>query len=206
MTPGNRSDVKPGERVREMLRECEEEVKREYQPIHNLGLAIIVAATNSRNASRDWIQAGSEKERIVKEAYIFYEYIYFYMHLVVRQGSAFLTGNQLEKVQDLLTQLIPAVAIDSYFFHWPEPMKVKMVEEFIDNLNEAEVEYSGIVTVGRCSTASAKSMEIFLRLAVRISDLCLAGSEPDMLILDLAMTEWRAMLLDDRMYDIRRNC
>lgn len=79
-----------------------------------------------------------------------------------------------------------------------------MVEEFVDNLNEAELEYTEVVRGSLGNTASAKLMEVFLRLTIRVSDLCIAGNEPNMLIIDLAINEWKAMQLGDLMGEISR--
>lgn len=116
MTLGNRSDGNLCERsVGKILQECEEKIKREYQPIGNVGLAIIRAATNSRDATKHWIEALSEPKRLEKEASVFFEYIYAYTHLAMRHGFATLTKSQMQKAQAFLVELIPAVAIDFIF-------------------------------------------------------------------------------------------
>src|SRR6478736_3180021 len=106
-----------------LFEETKKRVDQEYTPMGKVSLAITKAATNSRDVIKSGIEASSEKARKEIEVYIFYEFLYFYMHMTMRAAAAQLTEAQIGKLQEYLGPLISSVAIDSYFAHWPDDLK-----------------------------------------------------------------------------------
>jgi hypothetical protein len=173
------------------------------KPITEISLAIVTASVNSRDAVKALIEASSEKERQEREIYIFYEFIYFYMHVTMRHAFVHLTDSQIESLQGILGPLISSVAIDSYFAHWPNHLKEKMVNEFYDKLNDAEIEYAQSTQVDSAFAGeddfAQKSKALLIKLGSNVSALA-SDSEKDIAIVMpvsvIALREWGAMQLD----------
>ena len=73
-------------------------------------MAIVQAATNCRDATKGLIQASTEKDRIEREIYIFYEFIDSFMHMTLREAFVALNTIQMEKLQGYLGPLISSTA------------------------------------------------------------------------------------------------
>jgi hypothetical protein len=130
------------EETERLIRMTEQEVKRENGPLGDIGLAIVQASMNCRDAAKRWIESAIESDRQQEQIYLFFEFLYFYTHMTLRKARGQVSDMHLQKLQDFLIILIPATAIDSYFAHWPSHLKEKMSKEFGERLNDAEHEYS----------------------------------------------------------------
>ena len=192
------------QQVEELFEKAQKETLIEYEPIGKVGAAIIQASVNNRDETKKWIDAPTEVKRLEREAYVFFEYIYFYMHLTMRHAYSTLSTPQVQKLQEYLALLIPSVAVDSYFAHWPDDVKEKMTGEFIEKLNDAEIEYTELVRNSKSENGGDKFLEMFSLLASHISDLC--GSNIALvarpLIIHQAFQEWTKMDLDTLMTEI----
>ena len=74
---------------------------------------------------------------------LFYEFLYFFAHLTLRSGVARgLTASQVKKFQSYLGPLLASTAVDTFFLHWSTELKAKMMGEFFEKLNDAEIEYA----------------------------------------------------------------
>lgn len=60
----------------------------------------------------------------------------------MRSAFTQMTEQQTGKLQGYLGPLISSTAVDSFFGHWPEDMKERVRDEFLEKLNDAELEYS----------------------------------------------------------------
>jgi hypothetical protein len=201
-----------GRRERELKRrfaEIEQRVRKENAPLGAVGLAIVQAATNARDQTKPMIKAPDEKDRIQREIYIFYEFIYFFMHMTMRQAFAGLTAACLQELQTYLGPLISSVAIDSYFAHWPQDRKERMISEFYDKLNDAELEYTQS-TQFETELQGEERMKtqlraFFMKLASNGANWAV-DDESDLSVLppviELSIREWKNMKLDALIADV----
>ena len=205
--PGIESFGRSERELKRRLAVIEKQVQAETKPLGDIGLAIMQAATSCRDAAKPLIQAPSEKDRIQREIYVFYEFIYFFMHITKRQAFAVLSAPQMEKLQGYLDPLISSTAIDSYFAHWPEDLKQKITRDFYEKLNESEVEYS------ECAKSVMTAMRLGLRpvsnnpvdqalvttLASNVANLAVDDETALAVIIPVtqaAITQWNNMRLD----------
>jgi hypothetical protein len=135
-------------KARRIIRVAEAEVQKTTKPLGEVSLAIIRASHTCSEAYKPLIQfadghVADDKEKQLAEIYVFYEFIYFFMHLTMRSALAQqLTEQQIGKMQSYLVPVISSTAVDSFCAHWHEDLKEKMRSEFITKLNNAELEYS----------------------------------------------------------------
>ncbi|PYJ35969.1 MAG: hypothetical protein DME88_00270 [Verrucomicrobia bacterium] len=194
---------------KKQLVEIEEQLQAETKPLGDISLAVVRAATNCRDATKPFIKAPTEDKRIECEILIFYEFIYFFLHMTMRQAFAVLTESQIQALQACLGPLISSTAIDSYFAHWPQDLKGKITGEFYEKLNRAEVEYS---TVTQSDTArqgeglfAAKLRALFMTLGSNIASLAV-NDEKDLTVIvpvtQAAITQWKDMRLNSLMANI----
>jgi hypothetical protein len=198
-----------------MIRDIKKQVRASLKPLEEVGEAIINASTNCRDAIKGLINAPTEKERQQREIFIFYEFIYFYMHLTMRQAFASLPESSIKNLQGYLGPLISSVSIDSYFAHWPNDLKKKMTDEFYDKLNDAELEYAAC-TYDKSSNDGEERMKnllaaLFMKLASNVADLAggLAGGEKeDVTIItpamQIAIDQWEKMQLGKLITEVKR--
>ena len=196
------------------LTETQKHVQEEYKPLGALGKAIIQASVNCRDGVKKLIDMPTDKERQQREIFIFYEFIYFYLHLTLRQAFGNLTKEQTYRLQDYLGTLISSVAIDSYFAHWPQDLKQKMIDEFYQKLQEAEFEYSECTDGLQFEPSNDKKdrakdiyRTLFFKLSSNVANLASDKEnnfEKALPIMDIAMNEWIAMRLDLLIADVKK--
>ena len=109
----------------------------EMKPVTDIGLAIVRAATNCRDETKPLVRASGGQTVIAREILIFYEFLYFFMHMSLRQAFA-TPGTDIEALQAILGPLIWSTAIHSYCGHWPAHLKQKITRQFYEKLNQAE--------------------------------------------------------------------
>jgi len=193
--------------VEGIIRDAEEKVEREYGPIGKLGSAIIAAATNSRDHTKKYIIIADEKKRLEREVFLFYEHVYFFTHLSLRECFAGLSSDKLGKVHLYLEDMIPSVAIDSYFQHWPDDLKKRMTIEFIEKLQISENEYTEEIRQSSQSSSEGKLLGLFVFHASHIVQLCERESEWESLMLplvDVSMNEWKKAQFQDCVLKIKQ--
>jgi hypothetical protein len=113
-------------------------------PFGTLGFAIIRAANQCTERMKPLLPPAKTKhDAILREMYVLYEYLYFFMHMMNRaaDGQGF-SAKQIEELQQSVYPPVIATAIDSFMLHWPEEHKAKIEAEFCDNLNSAFIEYT----------------------------------------------------------------
>lgn len=191
-----------------LFAEAQQRVNQEYGPMGKVSLAIVTAATNFRDVIKGRIVGSDERARKQIEVFVFYELLYFYMHMTMR-ATAQLTESQITKLQAYLSPTISATAIDSYCAHWPEDLKQKMIAEFYDNLNKAESEYTectkNIKATGD-EGAKQRIQALFESLTMTIAHLVTNGQPDfavDALVFRTAIDEWTKMHLDQLMKDVK---
>jgi len=127
--------------IEDMLRRIESNVQAKYAPIASIGKEIIDASVAVRDKVKPFIP-GTEIKKIEREAYVFFEAIWFWTHIASHQIFHILPEQQIDEAVEFLGKALPETAIDSYFGHWDTELKRKMLAQFVDNLNTTESEYS----------------------------------------------------------------
>jgi hypothetical protein len=131
----------------------EREIRRKFNTMHNdvelrtstlgaIGVAIVKASNSCFEQMKPFINNTDHKKRQKLEVYLFFEFLYFFMHLTIRYAFSQLNEKQISKLQRYLGPMIVVTAIDTFFMHWPDDLKQKLRSEFYDKLNEAELDYS----------------------------------------------------------------
>jgi hypothetical protein len=129
-----------------IMRDAELRTERVLRPIGAIGFSIIQGSTNCRDAAIKLIKSEDPNERLEKEIFLFFEFIYFFMHWTLRSAFERIDQTKLKLLQDFLLEIVPPAAIDSYFAHLPIDAKNDLIDEFVERLDKTEVEY------GTCST------------------------------------------------------
>jgi hypothetical protein len=158
------------------------------------------------------IDAPAERDRVVREMYIFYDFIYFYAHLTVRHACAQLPEPQIQDLQACLGPHLSRTAIDSYCAHWPDDIKLRMFGEFYDRLNEAERKYAectagikGFVPVHEALLATlASKVSLLVVHGENCEAVKLRVSQIAVVVLETATKEWAKMRLDDLLAEIKK--
>lgn len=130
-----------GTEAERILRSADLHVQSVFRPLGAITLAIVQASTNCRDAAKKFCADEDTSENHEKEVYLFFEFIYFFMHMTLRKCFRRVPQSRLRLLQDFLLAMVPATAIDSYFAHWPDKLRNDLTDEFIKRLDEAEVEY-----------------------------------------------------------------
>lgn len=184
-------------RANRIIREAEAEVARTTKPLGAVGLAIVRASQTCSEAIRPLINGPEGKEKQEAEMYVFYEFIYFFMHLAMRSAFSQLTEQQIEGLQGYLGPLISSTAVDSFFGHWPEDLKEKIRSGFFAKLNDAEVEYSTCKEL-LCEESPLTGNSLLSRLARNIGELSGNSSDPGtfVIVISSAVDAIKATNLD----------
>ncbi len=85
---------------------------------------------------------GDSKEVNSKYIRVLFEFMYFFLHLTIRSAFTQLGQEKRDKLQDELAPLAINTTIETLFGHWPENLKDGIKNDFYENLNNAETEYS----------------------------------------------------------------
>lgn len=170
-----------GSKDKYSLKKKYSEIKKQtdytYEPVRKICLSIVQAAENCKQILKTDLNFEDKKEKDLAEMLVFYEYLYFFMHLTLRLAFNKFTKTQMEKLQEYMGPVIVGTAIDSYIKHWPEDLKEKMKNEFYDKLNQAELEYSECkVILDKDNPFSDKAL--FTKLAKNLTEVTGYNNNP----------------------------
>ncbi|WP_146447638.1 hypothetical protein [Bythopirellula polymerisocia] len=101
-----------------------------------------MAAKDCFSQMTPYIDIPDKEAKKEAEVLVFFEFVYFFMHLTNRSAVSHLTEHQIEKLHDYLGPFISSTAVDSFCAHWPKELKEGMIKDFYKKLNDAELEYS----------------------------------------------------------------
>ena len=147
-----------------ILRSAEFDTQRVFRPLGAISVAIVQASTNCRDAVSILLIPEDVTDRQEKEVFLFFEFIYFFMHATLRTAFGRITHSKLKVIQCFLLSMIPATAIDSCFADLPDKLRSDLNEEFVEKLDEAELEY------GSC-TGDGEVSRMFALLAGRLTHI-----------------------------------
>jgi hypothetical protein len=132
-------------RLEKKVHDIKRRVREQRQPINDLCLSIIWAADRCAKAVQSCSKIdpkahGGRPE--LQQVYIFYEFIYFFLHITNRQAHRKLGPTLVATLQKEITPVIVPTAVDTFFAHWPETYKSGIEGTFYEKLNDAEMEYA----------------------------------------------------------------
>lgn len=128
--------------MQRIIKNAEKKVQEKLKPLGELSLSIVRGAWDCAQGMNSMLDAPDERGKKEAEMLVFYEFLYFFMHITMRMASMQLTEQQIKKLQDFLGPLISSTAVDSFCASWPKNLKEKIQSEFYERLNDAELEYS----------------------------------------------------------------
>jgi len=127
-------------------KKTEQDVQRQLKPLGDIGMAIVQGSQKCSQGMKQMFKVpeGLDKSspQNYPEIWVFYEFLYFFMHMTMRLASRRLREGQIQQLQNFLGPLLSSTAVDSFCRHWPDERKAKLRSEFYTNLNAAEIEYS----------------------------------------------------------------
>ncbi|MBT3278582.1 MAG: hypothetical protein HN909_05585 [Phycisphaerales bacterium] len=125
-------------KAKRIIQKAKRGAREKRTPLDDLGLAIIKASQDCTDQMKPVLDMMKNE---LADVIVFHEFLYFFMHLANRSAFTQLTERQHRELQKFLSSLISPVAIN-IFIDCPDEVKDKMRNEFYENLNNAEVEYS----------------------------------------------------------------
>jgi hypothetical protein len=142
------------------------------RPIGDLAFAIVSAAWKCNQKITPYLRPGNKfaEHREVQEVYVFYEFLYFFLHLMNREAHTRLGPDRVVKLRNEVRPLIIPSAVDAFFGCWPEKFKSRIESEFYNKLNDAEMEYASCKGLFPERELVGKT-DMFSRLAINILDL-----------------------------------
>lgn len=81
-------------------------------------------------------------EAMLRWAQVQYEFLFFFTHLAMRSALSKLGNDKRTKLQKLLAPLLENSTTEAWFGHWPEKFREGIKNDFIHNINVAEIDYS----------------------------------------------------------------
>lgn len=129
--------------VEAQLADAERSAKQRMAPLGEIAKGIVGATYGSYQDLAPQLGYSLEGAPSQTQIYVFYELLYFFMHMTMRAcKAARLSEVQIERLQAYLAPVISSTAVDTFFLSWPEDFKSRMIGEFFDKLNDAECGYA----------------------------------------------------------------
>ena len=137
----------PAARARKDIHKARRSTDAVMRPITSLVVGVVSASWQCTQEVKPHLRINSEFTKAPhtpqeQDIYIFYEFLYFFMHLMNREAHRRLPISKLEKLQQVVAPLILPSAVDSFFGHWPQKFKDGIERDLYTKLNDAEEEYS----------------------------------------------------------------
>jgi hypothetical protein len=132
--------------VDRIVEESGKETTRILAPLFALSGTIILASQKCRDGLKTWIVASNGKDRPEMEDFAFYEFVYFFLHLTMRQAFVAMTKSEKDHLGKFLLETVAKVCVDGSFEHLPDDLRKRMIAEFCTNLQMAEIQYAKCAT------------------------------------------------------------
>lgn len=194
----------------QVFKDIQRQVINDFIPLEQLGLAIVAASTNCRDKFNSK-NRNHLKDRTRQEILIFREFMYFFIHISLRQASWYLSDSAVCYIKGYLIQLLSSAVIDSYFVYWPSDLKEKMTSEFYEKVNDTEKEYTvcdkEAISADRVKRSKELASALLRRLGRNISSLILDNDSNIDMISNVAiftLREWKKMELPRLINQIRQ--
>lgn len=112
--------------------------------VNKLAKTILNAANYCAESLKKELKSNlyDKKERDEKYIHIYFEFIYFFMHLTNRIVFNIAGNDVRSRFTAYFGNFMAELSIESIIGHWPQELKDKIRDSFFENLNDAELEYS----------------------------------------------------------------
>ncbi len=125
-----------------LYEDARRETEREYAPLADFCMIIATSAEKCTAEIKTYLDIPKEEESPGGEIYIFFENVYFFVHIAMNEVAGHLPEPQVEEVLKYVFQIIPPASVDKFCAHWPEEVKTKMTNDFIQKLNQSGAEFA----------------------------------------------------------------
>ncbi len=180
--------------------------RRRFAPFFSIQNAIIKAAGACGEAVKSLTSFPSEKENQENWLYVQFEFVYFFMHLTNRSAFSILGPEGRNKLQNELSLLIVGSIFDAMVGHWPQKFKDGIRHDFLEKLNNAELEY------GACkeflSTDNPFAGDGLLnKLALNVAGLVGKPMDQEVIVkvISVASESFAQMKLNEMMNDLKES-
>ena len=109
--------------------------------IRQIGEAIITAAEDCYTKTLPLIIFAEEQEKQSASIHVYYEYLYFFRHLVLRSAFGQLSFLQVKSLHEYIAGTVVPHALDTFLKLWPEEIRPEMRSDFFAKLNDVEATY-----------------------------------------------------------------
>lgn len=141
MTAFGDSGYSNAEHAERLLRSAQLHTAQVFEPLGIICVEIIQAATRCRDSAKTLFLIDDSTETLEGEIASFLEFIYIFAHIALRKAFGNMSQSRLRLLQDFMLAMIPVSAIDVYFYHLPQTQQADLEDDFIVQLDKAEVEY-----------------------------------------------------------------
>ena len=151
-------------------------------PLGEITFAIGRASLSCLESLDPHLESLTDKKKVEARFLITFEFMYFFAHMVNRTAFSILGPERRDKLLNQMGPLVAPPIIDAFSHHWPSELKARMVEEFCEKMDIAEIEYSS------CKANFDKRITgdgLFDRLALNVAEL--AGRPKDLAIVGWAV-------------------
>jgi hypothetical protein len=104
------------------------------------------ALVSNAHSCTEQIMAGlrpvTKKERDTIWYQVLCEFLFCFLHLTDRLAFSVLGAEKRSQLLTPLGELVAKLHVETYLGHWPADMKTRIESEFIENLDNAQIEYS----------------------------------------------------------------
>jgi len=129
-----------GSRAKKIFEE-RDKLRRKGNALRQIGEAITIATDHCYKKTLPLISFTEENDKQSASIYIYYEYLYFFRHLVLRSAFSRLSVMQMKILHEYIAGIFIPHAIDTFLKQWPEELKTDMRNEFFAKLNDVEAVY-----------------------------------------------------------------
>jgi len=121
--------------------ETRDKFRRKSSALRQIGKAVTIAADDCYRKTLPFISFTEEKSKQYASIRIYYEYLYFFRHLVFKNAFSRLSVMQVKILHEYMAGIVIPHAVDVFLKQWPEELQSSMRSEFFKKLNDVEADY-----------------------------------------------------------------
>lgn len=114
-------------RYQHIMDDIKQDIETKYKPCKIICDEIIKSSINCTQKILENIDCMREKEPVVFEPVIFYEFIYFFMHATLIAASTVMTEEQISLLIEYMSPVVSNTVIDAYSLLESEDVKQKQI-------------------------------------------------------------------------------
>lgn len=121
--------------------ETRDKFRRKSSALRKIGKAVTIAADDCYRKTQPLISFTEEKSKQYASIRIYYEYLYFFRHLALKNAFNRLSVMQMKVLHEYMAGAAIPRAVDIFLKQWPEELQAGMRNEFFKKLNDVEADY-----------------------------------------------------------------